>query len=80
VTAPIIQISEAVTIEVTKLKLSEGDILWVKVAADNPLVHDWETMHMIQHSLQDVVEPEHPGVLVIVAPGDVEPVVLSSET
>jgi hypothetical protein len=79
VTARNIEVHDAVIIEIAKLSLSQADILWVKLAPENPISQDWEAMHMIQHALQDVLDQQMPElkVLVIVAPGDAEPVVLS---
>jgi hypothetical protein len=75
---PEVKIDDAVVIEMTKLDLHAADTVWVKVAPSAPFVRDWDALHMLQHGLQEVIDNQYPdlGVLVIVAPGDVSPVIL----
>jgi hypothetical protein len=75
---PEVVIDNAVIIEVAKLHLEVSDTVWVKVADTVPFAKDWEALHMMQHGLQEVFDNQYPdlGILVIVAPGDAEPVIL----
>jgi hypothetical protein len=75
---PEVKIDDAVVIEMTKLDLHADDTVWVKVSPNAPFVRDWDALHMLQHGLQEVIDHQYPdlGLLVIVAPGDVSPIIL----
>jgi hypothetical protein len=75
---PDVVIDDAVIIQIAKLHLEAGDTVWVKVADTVPFVRDWESLHLLQHSLQEVLDGQYPALdlLVIVAPGDAEPIIL----
>jgi hypothetical protein len=75
---PSVVVDDAVIIQVAKLHLEVGDTVWVKVAETVPFAQDWEALHMMQHGLQEVFDNQYPDLdlLVIVAPGDAEPIIL----